>query len=47
MTTNEKPKVSRVWVKPALTRLGKIADIAATGPGPNQCGGGGGCTPKS
>lgn len=26
------------WVRPQLVRLGKIADVAAQGPGPNQCG---------
>lgn len=40
-------KTIKSWTKPELVRLGKIADVAASGTGPNQCGGGGGCTPKS
>ncbi|MFM5884496.1 MAG: hypothetical protein ACKOQ3_04065 [Novosphingobium sp.] len=36
------------WTKPELVKLGTIADVAAQGTGPNQCGGtGGGCVPKS
>jgi hypothetical protein len=39
---------AKTWTKPELVLLGKIADVAATGTGPNQCGStGGGCTPKS
>lgn len=31
-------KPAQTWTKPELVRLGKIADVANSAPGPAQCG---------
>jgi len=36
----------RPWTRPELKKIGRISDVAKTGPGPNQCSGKG-CTTKS
>lgn len=47
MSSMKKSETTKSWTKPELTKLGTIRDVAAANTGPNQCGGGGGCTPKS